>query len=94
MTQVSPLRIIIFAFLIVYSKFTLALGNHPDSSLCSVEKPYQAICTHSLHNLEGWFGGCYATQEEAQQEADDHAKTQHKGNSRWTGIKKGRFSAY
>ena len=79
---------------LLFPSLTLALGNHPDSSVCSVEKPYQAICTHSLHNLEGWYGGCYATQEEAQKEADQHANEYHDGNSRWTGIKKGRFSAY
>ncbi|HEY5604348.1 MAG TPA: hypothetical protein VIM41_14700 [Gammaproteobacteria bacterium] len=73
------------------SSFAFALGNHPEAAACSPEKPYQAICTHSLHSLEGWYGQCYATQEEAQQDADKHAAREHSGNSRWTGIKKGNF---
>lgn len=68
-----------------------AMGNYPESTVCSPEKPYQAICTHSLHSLEGWYGKCYATREEAQREADRHAKEQHNGNSRWTGVRKAHF---
>jgi len=64
-----------------------AFGSHPDSTVCSAERPYQAICTHSLHNLEGWYGLCYSTREKAQQYADQHVNDQHNGNSRWTGIK-------
>ena len=74
------------------SSTALALGNHPESTVCTPEKPYQAICTHSLHNLEGWYGKCYTLEETAQKDADLHAKQQHDGNSRWTGIKKARFS--
>ena len=64
---------------------------YPESTVCTPEKPYQAICTHSLHSLEGWYGECYATQEKAQQEADKHVAEQHNGNSRWTGIRKAKF---
>ncbi|MCI0508079.1 MAG: hypothetical protein L0Z73_18520 [Gammaproteobacteria bacterium] len=86
------MRYLLFFFFVMVSSFAFALGNHPESSLCSPEKPYQAICTHSLHSLEGWYGQCYATQEEAQQEADKHAAQEHQGNSRWTGIKKAKFN--
>ena len=65
-----------------------ALGNHPESSNCPTDKPYYAICTHALHNLEGWYGECNPTAPQAQAEADKHAKEYHDGNSRWTGIKK------
>jgi len=78
--------------LALFSSNVFALGNHPESSVCSPEKPYQAICTHSLHNLEGWYGSCHVTEEGAQQNADKHAAEQHGGNSRWTGIKKANFS--
>jgi len=67
------------------------MGNHPDSNNCTAEKPYQAICTHSSHSLEGWYGTCYATQAEAQAEADRHAQQQHGGNSRYTGVIKARI---
>jgi len=69
-----------------------ALGNHPDSTVCSAKNPYQAICTHSLHNLEGWYGRCYPTRDAAQQDADQHAEHQHLGNSRWTGVKMSTFN--
>jgi len=66
------------------------MGNHPQANICTPEKPYQAICTHSLHSLEGWYGTCYATEAEAQADADRHARDEHGGNSRWTGINKAR----
>ena len=73
-----------------YHSTVFAMGNHPESGICSLEKPYQAICTHSLHSLEGWSGPCYDNEQQAQQDADDHANTRHNGNSRYTGIKKAR----
>ena len=85
------MRIWFLALALVFPCLVYALGNHPESSVCTPEKPYQAICTHSLHSLEGWYGPCYASQEEAQQDADQHAAKQHKGNSRWTGIRKAKF---
>jgi hypothetical protein len=80
----------LFLLALLCSK-AFALGAHPESSVCSPEKPYQAICTHSLHNLEGWYGRCHATEKAAQQDADKHAAEQHEGKSRWTGIKKAKF---
>ena len=85
------MRTLFFALGILYSCITFALGNHPQSSNCTPDKPYQAICTHSLHSLEGWYGNCYADEADAQKEADDHAAEFHNGNSRWTGIRKARF---
>ncbi|MGD8568391.1 MAG: hypothetical protein PVJ39_09910 [Gammaproteobacteria bacterium] len=84
-------RIPVLLILVVVPIAASAMGNYPESTVCSPEKPYQAICTHSLHSLEGWYGKCYATREEAQQEADRHAKEQHNGNSRWTGVRKAHF---
>lgn len=86
------MRYLITLWFSFFSIAVFALGNHPESSVCSQEKPYQAICTHGLHNLEGWYGKCHSDKERAQDDADQHANTQHKGNSRWTGIKKARFS--
>lgn len=63
-----------------------ALGNHPEAGTCPTDKPYYTFCSHSLHNLEGWFGKCHATREQAQQDAEKHAREQHKGNDRWTGV--------
>jgi hypothetical protein len=80
----------LFLLALLCSK-AFALGAHPESSVCSPEKPYQAICTHSLHNLEGWYGRCHTTEQAAQQDADKHAAEQHEGKSRWTGIKKAKF---
>lgn len=86
------MRFLILLLFILTSGNLFALGNHPQSSVCSPEKPYQAICTHSLHSLEGWYGKCYASEAEAQRDADEHAAKFHDGNSRWTGIKKARFN--
>jgi len=64
-----------------------ALGNHPEAGSCSLSKPYFAICTHSLHNLEGWFSkSCYADRALAQHDAEKHAEKNHQGNMRWTGV--------
>jgi len=66
-----------------------ASGNHPDAGACPPDKPYFAICTNSLHSLEGWYSSnCHATREAAQKDADEHAKKYHNGNSRYTGISK------
>ena len=67
-----------------------AMGNHPESKLCPDDKPYFVFCSHSLHNLEGWYGGCYATQEEAERAVIEHAENAHNGNTRWTGVKQNR----
>jgi len=72
-----------------------ALGNHPEAGICSTDKPYFAICTHSFHSLEGWYSkNCHAMQEAAQKDANEHAKKYHKGKSRWTGISKQRSVNY
>jgi len=66
---------------------TLASGNHPEAGICSPDKPHFAICTHSLHNLEGWFSrNCYADKALAQRDAEEHARKNHQGNMRWTGV--------
>ena len=45
----------------------LASGNHPEAGACPKERPWYAICTHSLHNLEGWYSReCRTTQAAAQ----------------------------
>jgi len=82
-------QLLILVFL--FPGLVFALGNHPEASVCTEEKPYQAICTHSLHSLEGWYGQCFATEEEAQKEANEHVAKEHNGNSRWTGIRKAKF---
>jgi hypothetical protein len=72
-----------------------AAGNHPEAGACGGDKPYFAICTHSLHSLEGWYSReCFATREEAQQRAEEHAKEYHNGNMRWTGVRKQRPGSY
>ena len=82
------MRFRLLFLLSLISNNTFALGNHPESSNCPTDKPYYAICTHALHNLEGWYGECNPTAPMAQAEADKHTKDYHAGNSRWTGIKK------
>lgn len=82
--------------IIIYGLFILiffspsaifASGNHPEAGICPKDKPYYAICTHSLHNLEGWFGKqCSVDKQSAQREAEQHAKKHHQDNMRWTGI--------
>lgn len=63
-----------------------SMGNHPEASACPKDKPYVVFCSHSLHSLEGWVGGCYAQKQEAETEVESHAQQEHKGNTRWTGI--------
>jgi hypothetical protein len=87
------MRFFIFFFCLLCSSFSFASGNHPDAGACDAERPWYAICTHSLHSLEGWYGdNCYAEREPAQKEAEAHAKKYHNGNMRWTGVKKNRDS--
>ncbi|HFE32396.1 MAG TPA: hypothetical protein ENJ17_03690 [Gammaproteobacteria bacterium] len=73
------------------SRQAFAMGNFPEAGACPPDKPYYAICTHSLHNLEGWFGpDCHATREAAEKDVEAHAREQHQGNTRWTGVAKTR----
>lgn len=85
------MRFFIIPLLFYFPVASFALGNHPQSSVCTADKPYQAICTHSLHSLEGWYGECFATEAEAQKDADKHAQEEHGGNTRWTGINKAKL---
>ena len=71
-----------------------ALGNHPQANLCPDDKPYYSFCSHSLHSLEGWFGTCRATEDEAKADAKQHAIDYHKGNERWTGVFKNNAAVY
>ncbi|NOX92317.1 MAG: hypothetical protein GXP18_07680 [Gammaproteobacteria bacterium] len=69
------------------SNTVFASGNHPEAGICSTNKPHFAICTHSLHNLEGWFSrSCYADRALAQRDAEEHARENHQGKMRWTGV--------
>ena len=69
----------------------MAMGNHPEAGACPPDKPYFAICTHSLHSLEGWYSReCHATREAAEKDAEAHAREQHGGVMRWTGVSKTR----
>ncbi len=71
-----------------------AMGNHPEAGACTTEQPWFAFCTHSLHSLEGWYGEhCYTDRQAAQQEAEQHAKKFHRGNMRWSGVRKQRTGA-
>jgi hypothetical protein len=82
-------RRILPLWLLLATQPVLASGNHPEANTCPPEKPYYAVCTNSLHSLEGWVGkGCYATAAEAQKEAEEHARKEHHGNMRYTGIAK------
>jgi len=72
---------------VILSNTSIAAGNHPTAGACSSDKPYFAICTHSLHSLEGWYGKhCYKDRAAAQAEAEHHAARFHKKNMRWTGV--------
>lgn len=73
-------------FLLIFSLHSFSMGNHPEASTCPKNKPYVVFCSHSLHNLEGWVGGCYENRELAETEVEEHAKQAHKGNTRWTGV--------
>jgi len=73
--------------LFLFANAVYASGNHPEAGACPKEKPYYAICTHSLHSLQGWYGKkCYIDKQSAQRDAEAHAKKYHHGNMRWTGI--------
>lgn len=72
------------------SEQTIASGNSPEANNCPQDKPFQAICTHALHKLEGWYGSCRKTRAEAEQDAEQHAEKHHHGNSRYTGVRKSR----
>jgi hypothetical protein len=89
-----PFILFILPFLVI--PFTAsASGNYPEAGTCPPEKPYFAICTHSFHNLEGWYSNnCHSTQNKAQKDANNHVKKYHQGNSRWTGIKKQGSTGY
>ena len=63
-----------------------AMGNYPEANTCSQDKPYYAVCTAGSHDLQGWVGTCYASREDAQQEADAHALKSHAGVTQWTGV--------
>ena len=65
-----------------------AMGNHPESNTCPPDKPYYVFCSDSMHSLEGWYGPCFASREEAEKAAVAHANEQHHGDTRWTGVQK------
>lgn len=89
------MKILVVLFLsMAISAGAHAMGNHPESKLCPEDKPYFVFCSHSLHSLEGWHGGCYASREEAERAAVQHAEKEHNGNTRWTGVKKTKFRNY
>lgn len=72
---------------LLFAGLSLALGNHPSAGACGSERPWFAICTHSLHSLEGWHADdCHKDRAAAEKDAEEHAKEYHKGNTRWTGI--------
>jgi hypothetical protein len=90
-----PFLIISTLLFLAFSITASASGNHPEAGTCPTEKPYFAICTHSFHNLEGWYSShCHDTQDAAQKDADKHSEKYHQDNSRWTGIKKQRSAGY
>jgi hypothetical protein len=72
----------------------MAMGNFPGSKNCADKTPYFAFCSHSLHNLEGWYGPCRATREEGQSDANKHVTKEHNGNSRWTGVLHAKSKSY
>jgi hypothetical protein len=67
-----------------------AMGNYPDANSCPNETPYYSVCTSSSHGLLGWSGPCRATKEEAQKDADEHARKFHNGDTHWTGVARAR----
>jgi len=88
------IRFVAFPVLIMLQTSVYAMGNHPEASLCPADKPYFVFCSHSLHNLEGWYGSCYASQEAAEKAVIEHANKEHNGNTRWTGVKQNRPRNY
>ena len=85
------MRALFLALLLCLPLIATASGNHPESGACPKDKPWYAICTHSLHSLEGWYSReCRATRAEAERDAEAHAREWHDGNMRWTGVAKSR----
>lgn len=80
----------VIAFMCLLNTASHAMGNYPQAKDCPDDKPYYSFCSDSLHSLEGWHGECRATREEAQKDATLHARQQHGGNERWTGVLKNR----
>jgi hypothetical protein len=80
--------IALLSYAAMSSSLVFALGNHPEAGTCPVVKPYYVFCSHALHNLEGWVGGCHKSRDAAQPEANKHVDKRHAGNSRWTGVLK------
>lgn len=84
-------RLIILLSGLLLSINAFSAGNYPEAGMCPPDKPYYAICTDSIHGLQGWRSkNCHSTREAAQKDADEHAKKYHHGNSRWTGVAKTR----
>ncbi len=78
-------------FSIALPSLSQASGNHPEAGACPKEAPHYAICTHSLHSLEGWYSReCRTTRQAAEKDAEAHARKFHNGNMRWTGVAKTR----
>lgn len=87
MTRPAMRLAILACLFLQLSTSVLAAGNYPESGSCPKDRPYYAICTHSLHSLEGWYSReCHADKAAAQQDAEAHARSYHQGNMRWTGI--------
>jgi hypothetical protein len=58
---------------------TFAIGNHPESSTCTLDKPHYAVCASSLHGHTGWSSHCCAAENEAKAQADNHTAKYHQG---------------
>ena len=85
------MRLSCLMFSVLFAGMAHALGNYPEAGNCPADRPWFAVCTHSLHSLEGWQGKqCYADRAAAQHEAEQHAAKYHNGNMRWTGVQKQR----
>jgi hypothetical protein len=83
----SRLAFSLLLFAVTFIGNAQASGNHPEAGACSATQPYFAICTHSLHNLDGWFGkNCHTEKSAAQTDAEQHAEKYHQRNMRWTGV--------
>lgn len=80
------MRALLFLATALCTSHAFAMGNYPEANTCSQDKPYYAVCTAGSHDLQGWVGSCYASREEAQQEADAHAQKSHAGVTQWTGV--------
>ncbi len=61
-------------------------GNYPEAGSCNEQLAYFAVCTHADHGLKSWTGVCRGTREEAQQDAQRHAREQHQEQMQWTGV--------